>query len=116
MGDIETIEDIKKFSDDFYAKMIADERINHHFLTLNMAEHMPRIYSFWNMILFGDPNYKQNMMTAHMSLSLQKEDFAIWTRHFEASIRENFEGDKADEAISRANMIALTMRYKLLNI
>ena len=54
------------------------------------------------------------MMEAHQHLVLKKEDFPVWLRHFEATLRENFEGEKTDEAISRANTIAMTMRYKLL--
>lgn len=116
MRDIENIEDIRLFSDDFYQRLLKDERVNSHFLNLDMAHHMPRIYGFWNMILFGDPSYKSNMMEAHTHLNLKKEDFPIWLRHFESSIRANFEGERADEAISRANAIAMTMRYKLLGI
>lgn len=116
MRDIENIEDIKVFSDFFYQRLLADERVNHYFLKLDLIHHMPRIYGFWNMILFGDPSYKSNMMEAHIRLELKKEDFPIWLRHFESSINTNFEGEKADEAISRANAIAMTMRYKLLGI
>lgn len=112
--DIQNIDDIKLFSDDFYTRLLADERINHHFIKLDLEEHLPRIYAFWNMILFGDTSYKTNMMEAHRSLKLVKKDFSIWTRHFEAAVKTHFEGERADEVISRASMIGLTMRYKLL--
>lgn len=114
LRDIMSEEDVKLFSDEFYKKLLADDRINHHFKSLDMTEHMPRIYGFWNMILLGIPGYKQNMFEAHLKLDLKKEDFPIWLRHFEATLRENFEGEKTDEAISRANTVAMTMRYKLL--
>jgi hemoglobin len=104
------------FSDIFYKKLLADESINHLFLDLDLEEHMPRIYSFWSTILLGTMSYKRNMMEAHQHLSLKKEDFPVWLRHFESTLRENFEGDKTDEAISRANTVAMTMRYKLLGI
>lgn len=112
--DIQTEEDIKLFSDLFYQKLLADDRINHLFLNLNLEEHMPRIYSFWSTLLLGTMSYKQNMMEAHQHLELKKEDFPIWLRHFESTLRDNFNGEKTDEAISRANTIAMTMRYKLL--
>jgi hemoglobin len=115
LPDIENENDIKLFSDLFYQKLLADERINHHFLPLNLEEHMPRIYGFWKMILFGDPSYRENMMKKHSNLGLTREDFPIWLRHFESTIREHFSGERADEVISRANMIALTMRYKLVD-
>ncbi len=114
LQDIQTEQDVKLFSDLFYKRLLADESINHLFLHLDLEEHMPRIYSFWNTLLLGTMTYKRNMMEAHQHLVLKKEDFPIWLRHFEATLRENFEGEKTDEAISRANTIAMTMRYKLL--
>ena len=114
LRDIQSEEDIKLFSDIFYKRLLADEKINHLFLNLNLEEHLPRIYNFWNTLLLGTMTYKRNMMEAHQHLVLKKEDFPVWLRHFEATLRENFEGEKTDEAISRANTIAMTMRYKLL--
>ena len=114
MRDIQTREDIQLFSDLFYQKLLADDRVAYLFENLNMEAHMTKIYDFWEMILLGNPGYKNNMMEAHRNLVLQKEHFPIWLRHFEATLREHFEGDKTDEAISRANTIAMTMRYKLL--
>jgi len=116
LRDIQSEEDVKLFSDLFYQKLLADERINHHFLNLDLESHMLRIYSFWSTILLGTMSYKGNMMEAHQSLVLTKEDFPVWLRHFEATLRENFQGEKTDEAISRANTIAMTMRYKLLEV
>lgn len=115
LTDIKNEVDIKLFSDLFYQKLLADEHINHHFLHLNLDEHMPRIYGFWKMILFGDTSYQSNMMLIHKNLPLKREEFPIWLRHFEATIRANFEGERADEVISRANMIGLTMRAKLID-
>lgn len=112
--DIQTEDDVKLFCDEFYRKLLADDRINRHFLHLDMMTHMPKIYNFWNSILLGLSIYKGNMIESHKSLELSKEDFPIWLRHFESTIRNHFEGEKADEAISRANTIAMTMRYKLL--
>jgi len=114
LQDIKTEEDVKLFSDIFYEKLLADERINRHFLNLNLKEHMPKIYSFWSTILLGTQSYKNNMMEMHKHLDLTREDFPIWLRHFEKTLRDNFEGEKTDEAISRANTVAMTMRYKLL--
>jgi hemoglobin len=115
LADIENENDIKLFSDLFYQRLLADEKINHHFLPLNLEEHMPRIYGFWKMILFGDTSYKSNMMLIHKPHNITKDEFPIWLGHFEATIRANFEGDRAEEVISRANMIAVTMRYKLVD-
>jgi len=55
-------------------------------------------------------------MDAHQHLDLKKEDFSIWLKHFESTLRENFQGEKTDEAISRAHTVAMTMQYKLLGV
>jgi hemoglobin len=115
MHDITTEDDVKFFTDLFYQKLLADDRINRHFIHLDLQQHMPKIYNFWNSILLGTRVYKGNMIDAHKNLSLTREDFPIWLRHFESTLREHFEGEKTDEAISRANTIAMTMRYKLID-
>lgn len=116
LRDIESEDDIQLFTDLFYQKLLADDRINRLFLDLNIKEHMPKIYNFWSTILLGTQTYKNNMFEMHKHLDLKKEDFPIWLRHFENTLRDNFQGEKTDEAISRANTIAMTMRYKLLGI
>lgn len=113
--DIKTREDLLKLITIFYDKLLQDESIKHHFVDIkDLKSHIELIVDFWTTLLLGSQIYKNNTVQAHRHLPLKKEEFAIWTRHFDASVNELFSGEKADEAISRANTIALTMRYKLL--
>jgi hemoglobin len=112
--DIETIEDISLFVNKFYDKLLADNSINHHFNSLEIKSHLQVIIDFWSTILLGTQIYKNNTIQAHKHLELKKEDFGIWINHFNTTLDEYFEGDKANEAKSRAKTIGLTMRYKLL--
>jgi hemoglobin len=112
--DIETIEDVSLFVSKFYDKLLADDSINQHFKELDIKSHLQVIVDFWSTILLGTQIYKNNTIQAHKHLQLKKEDFGIWINHFNATLDELFEGDKTDEAKSRAKTIGLTMRYKLL--
>lgn len=112
--DIESIEDITIFVSKFYDKLLADQSINHHFEGLEIKSHLQVIVDFWSTILLGTQIYKNNTIQAHKNLQLKKEDFEIWLNHFNSTLDELFEGDKTNEAKSRAKTIGLTMRYKLI--
>lgn len=114
--DIQSEEDVRFFVDELYKRLLEDSRINRHFIHLDLEKHLPKVYEFWYSILLGTAVYKGNMIAAHQHLALEKEDFGIWLRHFEAVLRGKFEGEKMEEAISRANTIAMTMRWKILGV
>jgi hemoglobin len=113
--DIQSPEDVKLLVHKFYEQLLSDEGINHHFKDIpQLEEHLKVIESFWNTLLLGTMEYKNNTVQAHRHLDLKKEEFTIWIRHFKNTVDIYFEGDKAEEAKSRAATIGITMRYKLL--
>lgn len=124
MKDIENRQDIEKLVKNFYEKAFADSKLGHIFVEiakLNLAEHLPIIADFWEMILFQTTNfqdkYKRSPMQKHIELAakfaLQKEHFKQWLKLFFETIDENFSGEKADLAKARANAIANTMFMKV---
>lgn len=110
--DITTYEDCLKLIEQFYNKLLKDDQISHFFTHLNLEEHIPRVADFWAFILVDRPGYQNNMMSAHASLSLNENDFERWLKLFHETVREHFEGEKADLAIQRSQLIALTMKSK----
>ncbi len=102
MQDILDKKDIESLIDKFYKKVIADEIIG---------------YFFTYTILFGTQSYKGNPMTKHIALSklspIENAHFERWMTLWKETINENFYGEKAQEAIDRAQTIALTMQYKI---
>ena len=124
MKDIETRQDIEKLLKIFYEKAFADETIGYIFrdvAKLDLAEHLPVIADFWEMMLLGTINfqekYKRSPMLKHIVLNekepLLREHFQQWLKIFFQTIDENFSGEKADSAKARAGAIANTMFMKV---
>jgi hemoglobin len=118
--DIRNESDVAKLIDAFYKKAIADPVIGHFFtmvVHLDWNKHILVINAFWNSILFGTPGYSGNPMDAHIKLDrlspMEKRHFDKWVVLWTQTVRENFEGPKAEEAINRAGTIATIMAMKL---
>jgi hemoglobin len=75
------------------------------------------MYSFWSGILLDDHAYAGNPMIKHIALDkkfpLKKEHFEVWLRLFYATVDELFKGMKAEEAKSRAAIIAQITQRKI---
>ena len=120
MTDIRDKNDVALLIDLFYKKAIPDLVIGHFFtsvIQVSWSIHIPVIISFWNGILFGNSEYDGNIMLKHIKLdrlyNLEPGHFERWLQLWKETINENFNGPKAEEAISRANSIAKTMHYKI---
>ena len=120
--DIQSIEDVKNLVDSFYQKALKDQIIGHFFtqvIQLDMTEHMPVMYQFWESILLGGRSYTGNPMTKHLSLNkkspMKKEHFDQWIFLWKETVDELFAGETANQAKFRAEQIAKLMEFKLLN-
>ncbi|HRD53395.1 MAG TPA: group III truncated hemoglobin [Flavobacteriales bacterium] len=115
--DIAGADDIDRLVRAFYTRVRPDAVIGHFFTELDWDHHIPRIVSFWCMVLLGDRSYQGDPMTAHILLSrkqpMQAAHFAQWLMHWEATVDDLFEGAKAEEAKQRARTIASVMEHKV---
>ncbi|MBK8226166.1 MAG: group III truncated hemoglobin [Flavobacteriales bacterium] len=115
--DIRTAEDIDQLVRSFYQRSRPDALIGHFFTHLDWDLHIPRIVSFWRMVLLGDREYQGDPMTAHVQLAreqpLSKAHFERWLLHWDAAADGLFAGPKADEAKQRARTIAAVMAHKV---
>ena len=122
-NDIQNREDIALVIQEFYSKLLMDDRLKHFFERIvhqkHLDQHLETITDFWNGILFNDSAYKGNAMQPHISLNrtipFKKEHFKVWLHHFSSSIDENFSGQKAEMAKIRALSIATVMEIKMIN-
>lgn len=117
MNDITTREDIKLMVNTFYTHLQQDKELNHLFnevAKLNWEKHLPKMYAFWETILFHKPVFKGNPMKAHMDLDnkspLKKEHFDSWLVIFRKTIDELFVGELAELAKQRAASVALSIQ------
>lgn len=118
--DIEGREDIELLIRSFYTHAVRDELIGHFFTEvakINLEEHLPIMYSFWENLLFHTGGYQGGMMQKHILLNrkqrLEPEHFARWLQLFEREVDTHFAGPVAEEAKTRARTIAPSLRAKL---
>jgi len=105
-NDITSRDDIKLLVDRFYDKVQTDELLGPVFSHVDWPHHLPIMYNFWSSMLLGDQSYQGNPLQKHLPLPIQTRHFEQWLRLFRQTIAENFSGEKADEAVMRAESIA----------
>lgn len=117
--DIENRDDLTLLMEEFYKRLLNDNSINYLFTEvaqINILEHIPVLVDFWDAVLFQSDTYRKNAMQPHMVLHqkspLGKHHFQTWLKHFNATIDELFEGQKAFEARQRAQSIATMIELK----
>ena len=119
MKDIENRKDIEQLVNTFYAKVIRDKQIAFFFndiAKVDWEKHFPRMYDFWETILFDKVIYKGNPMLPHLALhkkvELEAVHYTTWLNLWISTINELFQGELADEAIKRAKLMANLIAYK----
>lgn len=120
MKSIETTNDIEFLVNEFYKKVQKDELIGFFFndvAKVDWSKHLPKMYSFWETLLFGKPVYKGNPMAVHFPVNrmaaMEKHHFERWLKLWTETVNENFSGEMADLAVYKASNIANLMAYKM---
>jgi hemoglobin len=115
-SDLTTEADIKFMVDSFYDKVNQDDLLDPVFndvAKINWDHHLPRMYNFWNTILFSRGDYKGSPYQKHEVLPVFKDHFDRWLKLFGENMDEHFEGKNATEAKNRANVIGISFWYKM---
>lgn len=119
MKNLDSREDIELLVNEFYKKVEGSE-IGHFFndiAKVNWNTHLPKMYNFWETLLFGQMSYKGNPMAAHFPINeiaaMEKEHFEVWLKLWTETVRENFSGETADLAIYKAKNMSQLMAYKM---
>jgi hemoglobin len=120
--DIRNRKDIEKLVNAFYESVKKDAVIGYLFTDVakvNWELHLPRMYDFWENILFYTANYEGNPMARHKELhqksAMNKGHFQQWNTLFTQTVDSLFEGKKAEEIKNRALNISDMMMYKALS-
>ncbi|HEX9150889.1 MAG TPA: group III truncated hemoglobin [Flavobacterium sp.] len=119
--DIKNRKDIEKLVNTFYEKIKTDAKIGYFFTDVakvNWEAHLPKMYDFWDNILFSNGNYTGNPMIKHKELHQKSEmkeaHFQHWNALFNATVDELFTGEKAEEIKQRAMNISALMVFKTI--
>ncbi|RKX28717.1 MAG: sec-independent protein translocase TatC [Verrucomicrobia bacterium] len=113
MSDITTTEDITKFMELFYDRLLRNPIAAPLFADIDMEAHMPRVVAFWEGIAFGASQYQGSPFQPHVPLALTSEHFTIWYETFTSCLDELFEGSTATMMKERAHSIAFIFSAKL---
>jgi hemoglobin len=119
--DIKNRADIEKLINAFYDKIKTDSKIGYFFTevaNVNWEKHLPRMYDFWENIIFSTGDFVGNPMAKHKELhqksTMTEAHFQHWNALFDETVNELFSGEKAEEIKQRAANIAMAMMYKTL--
>lgn len=120
-ADIQSRSDIQLLVDRFYDKVKQDEAISYLFIDVAKVDwehHLPRMYDFWENIVFQTGGFTGNPMAAHLQLNqkspLKQEHFVRWLQLFFETVDELFDGDNAELIKQRAQSIATMMQIKII--
>lgn len=114
--DIVDKKDIKLMVDSFYDKVNTDKILSPVFnnvAQVNWEQHLPRMYDFWNNLIFSDQSYKGNPFAKHIGLPINPTHFKRWITLFEDTVDHYFSGPVADHTKLRARSIAYVFESKL---
>lgn len=120
LPDITNRADVENLVNTFYDKVRDDATIGiifNEIADVHWDTHLPKMYDFWEGILFGTGNYKGRPMPPHFKLNetypFRPEYFDAWLALFYATVDELFEGNKATEVKMRAMNIAAVMEHRI---
>ena len=121
MNDVRNQDDLYIIVEDFYKKLLADDKISYIFtdvVKIHLEEHLPILVTFWSQAILGTGGYTNNLTQIHLDIDkkehLTPELFKIWLNHFNNSVDENFMGEKAEQIKTQALSIATIMQIKIM--
>lgn len=115
-NDIRGIEDVKLLVDTFYGKVRNDNSLAPIFnerIQDRWPEHLDKMYRFWQTVLLGEHTYFGSPFPPHAKLPVEHAHFEQWINLFTQTIHELFKGEKAEEAVWRANKMAEMFEIKI---
>ena len=119
--DIKNRADIEKLVNAFYEKIKVDAGISYFFTDVakvKFEDHLPKMYNFFENILFSSGNYDGNPMVTHEELhkknAVSQNHFTHWNELFITTVDELFLGEKAEEVKKRVINISAAMMHKTL--
>jgi hemoglobin len=120
LPDITSRAGIIRLVDTFYTRVRADEILGPIFddvARVDWAAHLPKMYDFWELVLFGTSSFKGNPLAVHRGLAQQTtmgdREFGRWVELFHATVDHLFRGPMAEEAKLRASRIRAVMQYNV---
>ncbi|MDX1679454.1 MAG: group III truncated hemoglobin [Akkermansiaceae bacterium] len=101
--DIEGKPEIVRLVDAFYEKVRNDELLGFIFdevAAVDWNAHLPKMYAFWQTVLFRDGGFRGDPIGKHARLvpltHMGREQFDRWLKLFREAVDELFQGENAE--------------------
>ena len=110
------MDQIKSLVDTFYKKVQHDPILAPVFeqrLGGQWDKHLDKMYRFWQTVLLEEHSYYGSPFAPHATMPINEVHFERWLALFKATISEKFTGDRAEEALWRAEKMAQMFQAKL---
>ena len=111
---------IEQLVNAFYRRVRGDEVLGFIFdrvAQTNWETHLPKMYAFWETVLFRSGGYTGNPLAAHAKLVPQTEmgraQFDRWLMLFRSTVDELFAGEKADRIKNCAEDMANVIHARI---
>lgn len=118
--DLDSRENIERFVERFYERLLVDEQLAPIFVDvadIDLAVHLPHIKDYWCKLLLGEKGYQRHTMNIHRQLHdkrpLRRADFDRWLQFFTDTVDAHFAGERAERAKQVAASIAANMAKSL---
>ncbi len=115
--------EIESLVNRFYEKVRADDLIGPVFNDVAKVDwdtHLPRLYAFWQTVLFGDGGFRGSPLGIHFKLvgetAMDWPRFERWLVLFEETVDELFAGERADHIKRIANDMAHVIYSRINNV
>jgi hemoglobin len=122
-SDIETRADCERLVRAFYGRALEDPIIGFLFTDvakLDLEAHVPRITSFWETVLLGNPTYGGGAFrphaALHMKAPLRRAHFEQWLNLWTRTVDELFAGPTAELAKAHAQRVARAFYQRVESI
>jgi len=120
-SDIATRTDLESLVNTFYDCVRADEILGPIFDDVahtDWERHLPKMYDFWDTVVFGAARFRGNPLAVHRELArrvpLGGREFGRWLSLFHQTVDTLFSGPRAEDAKARASRIAAVMQQHIL--
>jgi hemoglobin len=119
-ADIASRDDVMRLVKAFYDQVRTDAVLGPIFedvAHVDWARHLPKMYDFWETVLFGKPAFTGNPLAVHRALArrtaLTPREFDRWLEVFHVTVDRLFTGEVADLAKLRSSRIAVVMQHHI---
>jgi len=123
LPDITGRPDLVILVDRFYDRVRKDDRLGFVFdevAQVDWARHLPKLYDFWDTVLFRANTFRGNLIGTHAQLipaaGMDRELFEHWLTLFRQTVAENFEGPKAGHLLRCAEDMANVIYSKIHHV